>query len=403
MTRPTTGVPADSATGARTGAQPREPSLRSVLVAGTGLMGTSVALALRARGVEVSLLDRDPSAARLAADLGAGVVADSHAELAVIAVPPSAVASVLQQLQKRDAADSYTDLSSTKGMPQRQIEAVGCRTETFVGGHPLAGRERSGPGAARADLFQGRPWVLTPSPATDPLALQQALQLVRLCDATPVIMDPDEHDHAVALVSHAPHVMASLVAARLVTASDEAVRLAGQGLRDVTRIAASDPMMWQEILATNAAAVADELDAIALDLAGVIRALRQAAATGAVATDTAAEGVGADAEGAGDIHDTAFAPVLDVLRRGKAGRARIPGKHGQPPAAYSVVRVVVADRPGELARLFTDAGSAGINVEDVAIEHSPGQPVGLVELSVRPAVAPALTAALRERGWSVHG
>jgi prephenate dehydrogenase len=362
-----------------------DPALRTVLVAGTGLMGTSVALALRGRGVAVFLTDRQARAARLAADLGAGEVAGpgTRAELAVIAVPPAAVAGVLTELQGRDAADSYTDLGSTKGLPQRQIEAAGCRTDIFVGGHPLAGRERSGPGAARADLFEGRPWVLTPSAATGAATLERAQVLARLCDATPVVMAPDEHDHAVALVSHAPQVLASLVAARLVTAPEQAVRLAGQGLRDVTRVAASDPALWREILATNAVAVADVLEAVAVDLAGVVRALRRTAVHG--------------------IDEVTLAPVLDALRRGKAGHARIPGKHGQPPATYCVVPVVVADRPGELARLLTDAGEAGVNVEDVAIEHSPGQPVGLVELSVRPAVAGDLAVALRRRGWSVHG
>jgi prephenate dehydrogenase len=367
-----------------TGPPTSRATLRSVLVAGTGLMGTSVALALRAHGVEVFLADRDPGAARLAADLGAGVVASPgvRAELAVIAVPPRAVAHVLGELQAAATAGSYTDLGSTKGLPQRQIEAAGCRTDSFVGGHPLAGRERSGPGAARADLFEGRPWVLTPSAATDAATLERARRLARLCDATPVVMDPDEHDRAVALVSHAPQILASLVAARLVPAPEEAVRLAGQGLRDVTRIAASDPTLWREILGSNAAAVADVLESVAVDLDTVVRALRQTYDTGDEAT---------------------LAPVLDALRRGNAGHARIPGKHGQPPAAYCVVPVVVADRPGELARLLTDAGEAGVNVEDVTIEHSPGQPVGLVELSVRPSVAEELGSALRERGWSVHG
>jgi prephenate dehydrogenase len=383
---PVMGSATSPATGSTFAAGPAVAApLRSVLVVGTGLMGTSVALALRAHGVEVLLFDRHAPAARLAADLGAGSVAEpgAHAELAVIAVPPGRVAEVLRDLQDRQAADSYTDLGSTKALLQRQVETAGLRTGTFVGGHPLAGRERSGPGAARADLFEGRPWVLTPSPATNPSTLDRAQRLAHLCGAVPVVMDPDQHDHAVALVSHAPQVMASLVAARLVTASDETVALAGQGLRDVTRIAASDPQMWREILATNASAVADVLEAVALDLTAVVRALRQAAARGA--------------------DDTTLAPVLDAFQRGKAGRARIPGKHGQPQTVYSVVPVVVADRPGELARLFTDAGAAGVNVEDVAIEHSPGQPVGLVELSVRPAVAATLTAALRERGWSVHG
>jgi prephenate dehydrogenase len=363
-------------------------TLRSVLVAGTGLMGTSAALALRTHGVEVYLADRDPAAARLAADLGAGraEAPTGRVDLGIIAVPPTAVARVLGDLQHQDAAASYTDLASTKSGPQREIEAFGCRADNFVGGHPLAGRERSGPGAARADLFEGRPWVLTPSAATDSATLARGRALARLCGATPVVMTPEDHDRAVALVSHAPQLVASLVAARLLPAADEAVQLAGQGVRDVTRIAASDPGLWQEILGSNATAVADVLDALAADLTAAVRALRDAART-------------AEA----DQRATALAPVVDALRRGNAGRARIPGKHGQPPAAYSVVPVVVSDQPGQLAQLFADAGAAGVNIEDVAIEHSPGQPVGYVELFVRPAVANDLAAALTSRGWAVHG
>jgi len=364
-----------------------EPGLRSVLVAGTGLMGTSAALALRSHGVEVYLHDRDPAAARLAADLGAGRAGEppGQVDLAVLAVPPTVVGSVLREMQDRAVAASYTDLASTKAAPQRDIETAGARPELFVGGHPLAGRERSGPGAARADLFEGRPWVLTPSALTEAATLERGRELAVRCGATPVIMSPDDHDRAVAVVSHAPQVVASLVAARLIPASEEAVRLAGQGLRDVTRIAASDPRLWQEILGSNAAAVADVLDALGRDLGVVVAALREATRAGEPGQRAAA-----------------LNPVVDALRRGNAGRARLPGKHGQPPAAYTVVPVVVSDQPGELARLFADAGAAGVNIEDVAMEHSPGQPVGYVELFVRPAVAAELAAALRANGWAVH-
>lgn len=353
--------------------------LRSVLVAGTGLIGTSVALALRSQDVEVWLADRDPAVAALAAALGAGTVADDgtpQVDLAVVAAPPASVPGVLADLQKRGAARAYTDVSSTKGALQRALEGAGADPATFVGGHPLAGRERSGPEAARTDLFEGRPWVLTPSEATDAGVLILAQELVRRCGATPVLMDPDAHDRAVALVSHAPQVLASLAGARLVDASDDAVTLAGQGLRDVTRIAASDPGLWSEILHGNAGPVADVLDAVAADLQAVVQELR------------------ADPPSSG--------AVAAVLGAGNTGRARLPGKHGQPPARYTAVPVLVPDRPGELARLFADVGEAGINIEDVQIEHSIGQPVGLASLAVRPARAEDLVAALRSRGWDVH-
>lgn len=359
-------------------------TLRSALVVGTGLMGTSVALALRAQGVQVTLADRDPQTAQLAAALGAGTLHERGAppvELAILAVPPSAVAPVLRRLHDAQAATAYTDLASTKGVAQRAVQAAG-RAADFVGGHPLAGRERSGPGAARADLFTARPWVLTPSPASAEHVLERVLTLTRLCAADPVIMDPDTHDRAVALVSHAPQVVASLVGARLADASADAVRLAGQGVRDVTRIAASDPDLWTEILRTNAAAVADVLATVAADLDRVVAALRSAA-------DAGADG-------------TALDPVVAALRAGNVGRARLPGKHGRPPAPTTGVPVLVPDAPGELARLFGDVGEAGINIEDMSIEHSPGQPVGLVELAVRPERAEELVAELRSRGWAVH-
>jgi prephenate dehydrogenase len=355
--------------------------LRSALIVGTGLMGTSVALALRAVGVEVALRDRNPAAADLASALGAGTVWAAGAppvDIAVIAVPPTVVASTLAALQAEGVAAVYTDVASTKGLAQHDVEAT-ADASTYVGGHPLAGSERSGPGAARIDLFAGRPWVLTPSAASTAHALATTRRLVELCQATPVLMDPATHDRAVALVSHAPQMVASLVAARLVGADPEAVGLSGQGIRDVTRIAASDPALWTEILTANAGAVADVLAGFAADLERVVTALRSA-------TDGPA----------------AMAPVTAALRAGNTGRASLPGKHGGAPAPFTAVPVLVPDKPGELARLLTDVGTDGINLEDMRIEHSPGQPVGLVELAVRPALAEELVAALRARGWAVH-
>lgn len=356
--------------------------LRSALIVGAGLMGASVALALRSRGVDTYITDRDPAAARLAADLGAGTDAPpAHpVDVAVIAVPPSGIVPVLLDLQGKRIAAAYTDLASTKSHIQVAATAAGVDLGAYVGGHPMAGRERSGPGAARADLFQGRPWVLTPSAATLAATVAAAETVVGACGATPVVMTAAEHDRAVALVSHAPQVVASLVAARLVDAPAGAVALAGQGMRDVTRIAASDPGLWREILATNATAVADVIDALREDLVRVAAELRATAGP----TDPLSATVG-------------------LMSAGNAGEARLPGKHGAPHTDYAVVPVILPDHPGQLARLFTDAGVAGINIEDVRIEHSPGQPVGLVELAVAPAVADRLIEALRARGWSVTG
>jgi len=227
--------------------------------------------------------------------------------------------------------------------------------------------------------------VLTPAPDTRRDVLNRALELVSLCGAVPVVMDPVEHDRAVALISHAPHLVSVLMASRLEHASEEAARIAGQGVRDVTRIAAGDPGLWREILTANAGAVADVLEEYAGDLAAVIGSLR------ALAKDPAgASGVAANDE------------LVARLRRGNIGQARIPGKHGAPRAAYGTVPVVIGDAPGELARLFAAASTARVNIEDLAIEHSPGQQVGLVTLYVDPEAAPGLAAQLAERGWTVQ-
>ena len=351
-----------------------------VAVIGTGLIGTSVALALREHGAAVWLADTDAESARLAANLGAGEPLPDdapemgRADVAVIAVPPSAVAATLAAGQARDLARWYTDVASVKQLPVDQARALGCDMTSYVPGHPLAGREKHGPAAARADLFLGRTWALCPGPETAEQAVATVTELVKACGAVPMRTDPAAHDRWVALISHAPHLVAAAMAARLEAAPSEALDLAGQGLRDVTRIAAGDTGLWTQILAANAGPVADILAAVAADLAEAARML----------TD-------------GDPKS-----VATLLDHGQAGVARIPGKHGGEPREFAVVQVVIRDQPGELARLFDAAGAAGVNIEDVRIEHSPGLPVGVAELSVRPAEAGPLLDALEVGGWPVR-
>ncbi|MGW7469378.1 prephenate dehydrogenase [Streptomyces xantholiticus] len=360
--------------------------MRTALVIGTGLIGTSAALALAGRGVDVYLVDHDAERARTAAALGAGTdeQPEGRVDLAVVAVPPAHVATTLADAMRAGVARAYLDVASVKGSPRRDLEALGVDLTAYIGTHPMAGKERSGPLAATADLFEGRPWVLTPTRDTDTEVLNLALELVALCKAVPVVMDADAHDKAVALVSHTPQLISSMVAARLEDADDTAVRLCGQGIRDVTRIAASDPRMWVEILSANPGPVADVLAGVAADLDETVRALRALQSSDESKRQDGAEG------------------IEDVLRRGNAGRVRVPGKHGTAPTTYEIVAVLISDQPGELARIFADAGRAGVNIEDVRIEHATGQQAGLVQLMVDPAAAPLLTAALRERGWSIR-
>jgi prephenate dehydrogenase len=353
-----------------------------VLIVGCGLIGTSIALALRAKGAGVFLSDFDPAVARLAADLGAGeVVADLRdakgiADVAVLAMPPAYVGSELLSAQDCAVADVYTDVASVKVLPVAQARALGCDLDSYVPAHPLAGRERHGPAAAQADLFLGRTWALCPLPETSPDAVAAVTALAVACGAVPVSTDPATHDRWVALVSHAPHLVAVAMAARLAPSAvpADALRLAGQGLRDVTRIAAGDTAMWTQILSANAGPVAQVVAAVAEDLAAAARSLAQASPGG----------------------------VAALLDQGQAGVGRIPGKHGGQPRNFTVLQVVIADRPGELARLFNAAGAAGVNIEDIRLEHSPGLPVGVAELSIRPDQAGTLLDAMEAGGWPVR-
>ncbi|MFH5822822.1 prephenate dehydrogenase [Georgenia sp. AZ-5] len=357
-----------------------------VRVVGTGLLGASLGLALSGAGVDVQLEDISPTAAALARDIGAGRLAGADGAapaLVVVATPPDIAAeNVLAQLRAHPGA-VVTDVASVKALVAEEVEArAGADVARYVGSHPMAGRERSGAAAADADLFVGRPWVIVPGRRSAPEAVLAVRSLAVDVGAAPVTLGAQEHDDAVALVSHLPQVAASLVAARLREASEAALGLAGQGLRDVTRIAASDPQLWAAILVGNAGPVAKALRALRADLDAAVEALERAAARGPLAEGTTG-------------------PLARVVAAGNAGVGRIPGKHGGAPRRYAEVTVLVPDEPGELGRLFGEVGEAGVNIEDLKLEHSAGQPVGLAILSVLPAAATRLEAELDRRGWRV--
>lgn len=338
-----------------------------VLIIGAGLLGASIGLALTRTGVQVWLEDSSPTGLELACDLGAGQPLSAQPApapaLVVVATPPDVAGDVVVHALRNYPGAVVTDVASVKEpIAKCVLERVPNLAQRYVGSHPMAGRERSGAASARADLFDARPWVIVATPATSPNALSAVRQLAIDLGALPTQLGAAEHDRAVALISHTPQLVASALAARLEQAPEMALNLAGQGLRDTTRIAARS-------------SVAQVLRELRVDIDALIEALEQG--RGSVGT------------------------VVDVMQRGNLGRDRIPGKHGGAPSRYAEVMVLIPDAPGQLARLFNDVGAAQVNIEDLVIEHSAGQRQGLATLLVAPAAAVGLRQALEQQGWKI--
>jgi prephenate dehydrogenase len=361
-----------------------------VRVVGTGLLGASIGMALSNLGVDVVLQDPSRTTVLLARDVGAGRVAtpeDRDVRLVVVAAPPDVTPDVVLAELAAFPDAVVTDVASVKTAVLDALRASGADLTRYVGSHPMAGSERTGPTAARPDLFTGRPWVVVDSGSSTGAALLAVRDLVADLGATPVMLDARAHDDAVALVSHVPQIAASLVAARLQEAEPGALDLAGQGLRDVTRVAASDPALWTSILAANAGAVAPVLRELRADLDRLIEALDHADA----------------APGADEVTAGALGAVAATIAAGNAGVSRIPGKHGGARTTYDVVTVLVPDQPGELARLLAEVGAAGINLEELQLEHAPRQAVGLAAVSVLRGLGGRLEQELTARGWRLAG
>jgi prephenate dehydrogenase len=348
-----------------------------VRIVGAGLLGTSLGLALRKLGVDVILSDTSRASQALAIDYGAGreaAVGDDPA-LIVVCVPPDHTAHVVAAELTAFPEAIVTDVASIKQTVLEELRSTGLDLKNYVGSHPMAGRERGGAISGRADLFIGRPWVVVPHETSTQRGVELITDLSLDVGSIPVNMEPVEHDHAVAAVSHVPQVVASLLAARLISTSSQEISLAGQGLRDTTRIAASDPALWVQILSANASQVAPVLKDLAADLAKVISALEDTHASGSLTT------------------------ISKAIEAGNKGVERIPGKHGGRHTNYSTVVVMIDDQPGQLARLLNEVAQIGINLEEIKLEHSPGAQIGLVELSVMPASEEKLIADLTDRGW----
>jgi len=257
-----------------------------ISIIGTGLIGTSIGLALAnrpGRQYEIIGADRDRNYARTAKRLGAldkevGSLEEAveNAGLVIIATPVMAARQILQDMGRYLIPGAVvTDVCSTKADIMRWAQEFLPDTANFVGGHPMAGKEKSGPDAAAADLFKGATWAVTPSARADERAVGVVLGLVEMLGANPLYIDAAEHDQYAAAVSHLPLVM-SVALFRLVRDSqgwEDASLLAGPGFRDLTRLASGDPTMSRDIMMTNREAVLHWIDRLQTELSTIKEAL----------------------------------------------------------------------------------------------------------------------------------
>jgi len=348
---------------------------KNILVVGTGLIGTSIALGLTAQGLNVFLSDIDATAIDNAIKVsGATRHTNQDISLVIVATPPASTAKVIAAAVKDHPLAVVTDVASVKGSIFRELEQIGITDwDRIVGGHPMAGREVTGAIGAQGNLFLDRPWVIASSELTSSESTAMVEELVKSLGAFPVFRTIDEHDRAVALISHTPQVVASVLAGELMDAEGSYIELAGQGIRDTIRIAGSDSDLWTEILSENSEYISQQLTAVANHLLEFVGALED-----------------------GDRES-----VAARLIKGNLGKDRLPGKHGSSQQSTAILAVRLDDKPGELARLFTVAAQSNVNLEDVRIDHSLGHPTGLVELTVTPTSIEILKPALAAEGFVV--
>ncbi|WP_269928305.1 prephenate dehydrogenase [Kocuria massiliensis] len=362
-----------------------------VLVIGAGLLGSSIGLGLAAQGVETWVSDISPTTEAVSEDIGAGRsvarLADEVGEqaareeidpqLVVVATPPDVAARTIVTALADYPRAVVVDIASVKQPILEAVRATGADLSRYVGTHPMSGREKSGPVAARGELFTSRPWVICEHDDVARETVRIARGLASDLGANVTYLDAEEHDETVALVSHIPQVMSSLLASRLRDTPLESLSLAGQGLRDTTRIAASDAGLWVQILSANARPVVETLYDVRRDINRLIATLENPTADGA------------------------RLDIAELMTQGNDGVARIPGKHGGSPKAFATLTVLVDDTPGQVAKLLTEIEEIGVNLEDVRMEHSQGQPVGMVEISVIPTAREGLVDELTDRGWKI--
>ena len=347
--------------------------IRSARIVGSGLIGTSIGLCLKSAGVEVEMVDIDLKSAQLAQDLVKSTPIEQP-DLILVAVPISSNQRVVIEQLKANPNSIVCDLASVKSDLSVKVEQLSDNPENFISLHPMAGREHSGAQNARGDLFMGRAWVVITGSKSSDKARSIADALIKICEGSSYQMNGTEHDLAVAQVSHLPQILSSALAASLLEVSDDKLNISGQGIRDLTRLANSDSKLWSEILLANQPALSTVLSKIISQLQEIQTFLVK----------------------------NKKEEVIDFLNKGREGKEKIPGKHGAKSRNYSYLPIVIDDKPGQLAIIFNECAKIDVNIEDLSIEHSPGQETGLITLSLSEVDNVKLSEHLEKLGFKVH-
>ena len=345
-----------------------------VKIVGCGLIGTSMALRLAEEGFLLLLDDLNPANLKLASDLIGVNQTVAAPELIIIATPPEVVFEVAKSEFASNPEAIFIDVSGIKSELILKVNDFSELSRNFVSVHPMAGREISGPESARADLFESRAWIISESGESSARAVSSAHELGELMGASIYELDAATHDSVIATISHLPQILSSALGGSLKGEDSTHLNLAGQGLRDVSRLAESDPGLWSSLLIGNSTEILPKLSEVINRLSKLSQAL--------MARDQNL--------------------VKDFLTKGREGRALIPGKHGLAKRDYTLVPIVIDDKPGGLARIFNECAAIEVNVEDLAMEHSPGQAVGLITLALSEKDAIKLQKHLVSKGWLAH-
>lgn len=347
--------------------------IQSIRVVGAGLIGTSIGLKMKSLGCKVEIIDTDANSMKLAQDLIKSEKL-SEPELIVVAVSVDANTKVVIEQINNNPNSIVCDLASVKSDLLLQVDKLSAHPENFVSLHPMAGREVSGAENSRADLFEGRAWIGISDSLKNKKNKEIIESFVSGCGGVLYWLTSKEHDETVALLSHLPQILSSLLASKLNDVDPNKLNLAGQGLRDVTRLAASDAKLWAQILTSNK----DSIQPLLADFIASLTKLQDS------------------------LRSTNQDQVAVILKRGVEGKARIPGKHGAKNRDYSFLPIVIDDKPGQLASIFNECAKVDVNIEDLSIEHSPGQETGLITLSLSAQDCEKLSEHLISKGFRVH-